>query len=78
VQRERCDLDESKIKRLVVIDGLGSAGLIPGHRMPEFMQLKKAQRKVNNLHERIDDLLGDKAAGRGRGMHGFLFHRGES
>jgi hypothetical protein len=78
VQRERCDLDEPKIKRLLVIDGLGSAGLIPGHRMPGFMQLKKAQRKVNNLHERIDDLLGDKAAGRERGMHGFLFHRGQS
>lgn len=77
VQRDMTEAGQLAISRLVVIDGVGSAGIVPGHRMPGFSQLKKAQRKVNNLHERIDDLLGDKAEGRGRGMHGFLFHRGQ-
>jgi len=77
VQREVSVPDAPKIQRLVVIDGVGSAGVIPGHLMPGFMQLKKAQRKVANIHQRIEDLLSDKAQGKGPGMHGFLFHSGQ-
>ena len=77
VQRDISQASNVKIKRLVVIDGVGNAGIIPGHFMPGFMQLKKAQRKVANIHERIDDLLKDKAQGNGPGMHGFLFHNGQ-
>ena len=77
VQCEQDDAGEVKIKRLVVIDGVGNAGIIPGHRMPDFMQLQKAKRKVANIHERIDELLSDKARGKGPGMHGFLFHNGK-
>jgi len=77
VQRELSNAGTLTIKRLVVIDGVGSAGVVPGHLMPKFMQLKKAQRKVVNIHQRIDDLLNDKALGKGPGMHGFLFHSGQ-
>lgn len=76
VQRDLSGDGSLAIKRLVVIDGLGNAGLIPGHVMPDFMQLRKAQRKVANIHQRIDELLSDKAQGKGPGMHGFLFHNG--
>ncbi|MBQ0758072.1 MAG: hypothetical protein KBT72_00350 [Zhongshania sp.] len=77
VQRDMNGASGSQIQRLVVIDGVGSAGIVPGHLMPVFMQLKKAQRKVANIHQRIDDLLSDKAQGKGPGMHGFLFHSGQ-
>jgi hypothetical protein len=77
VQRDQCHSGAPKIKRLVVIDGMGSAGLIPGHRMPGFVQLQKARRKVANIHQRIEELLSDKAQGKGPGMHGFLFHSGQ-
>jgi hypothetical protein len=77
VQRDVTLSGQLAISRLVVIDGVGSAGLVPGHRMPGFMQLKKAQRKVVNLHQRIDELLSDRAQGKGPGMHGFLFHNGQ-
>lgn len=77
VQRELSADGSVKIKRLVVIDGVGNAGLFPGHVMPGFMQLKKAQRKVANIHMRIADLLNNKAQGKGPGMHGFLFHNGQ-
>ncbi len=77
VQRDVSGAGGSAIRRLVVIDGVGSAGIIPGHFMPGFMQLKKAQRKVTNIHQRIDELLNDKAQGKGPGMHGFLFHSGQ-
>ncbi|WP_373082288.1 YrbL family protein [Zhongshania sp.] len=77
VQQERNAFGDLSIARLVVIDGVGNAGLIPGHYMPQFMQSKKALRKVDNLHQRIDELLSDKAQGKGPGMHGFLFHSGQ-
>lgn len=77
VQCEQTDTGGVEIKRLVVIDGVGNAGLLPGHVMPDFMQLQKAQRKVANIHQRIDELLSDKAQGKGPGMHGFLFHNGK-
>lgn len=77
VQRDYDELGATHIRRLVVIDGLGASGLLPGHRMPKCMQRKKAGRKVENLHQRIDELLQDKSQGRGPGMHGFLFHKGQ-
>ena len=77
VQRELCGDGSLKIKRLVVIDGVGNAGPVPGHVMPGFMQLRKAQRKVANIHFRIADLLNDKAQGKRPGMLGFLFHSGQ-
>ncbi|NKI19145.1 hypothetical protein HCU74_17195 [Spongiibacter sp. KMU-166] len=77
----QCDTDgegRERIRRLVLIDGVGNAGLLPGHRTPAFMQRRKVQRKIDNLHQRIAELLDDKAQGRGPGMHGFLFHNGTS
>lgn len=58
----QCDAQQN-IQRLVVIDGLGSAGVVPARWMPFTMQQAKATRKLANLHERIDDFLKVRASG---------------
>ena len=62
------------IERLVVIDGLGSAGLIPFHWLPRALRRNKAQRKVANLYQRIDTLLGQRGQEKFPGYHGLLLH----
>ncbi|AKH68646.1 PhoP regulatory network protein YrbL [Spongiibacter sp. IMCC21906] len=76
LQKDISSDGKETIRRMVVIDGMGNAGLIPGHRMPWFIQTKKTQRKIDNFRWRIQELLDDKEAGRGKGYHGFLFHSG--
>lgn len=63
-----------QIERLVVIDGLGSAGLIPFHWLPRALRRNKAQRKVDDLHMRIDTLLGQRGQEKFPGYHGQLLH----
>jgi len=65
-----------QIKRLVVIDGLGSAGLISDRVLPRYFLHRKAQRKVINLHQRIDELLNQRGNGDFPGYHGLLIHDG--
>lgn len=62
------------IERLVVIDGLGSAGLIPFHWLPRALRQRKAERKIDNLYERIDTLLGQRGQENFPGYHGLLLH----
>lgn len=69
---------EGQILRLVVIDGLGSAGLIPFRWLPGSVQHRKAGRKVSNLHERIRDLLNQRGQGEFPGYHGLLLHDGRA
>ncbi|MFT7405079.1 YrbL family protein [Zhongshania sp.] len=76
VQRNVAEDGEASIRRLVVIDGMGSSGIVPAHWMPKSYQVAKARRKVENLCQRIAELLADREHGRGPGMHGFLFHKG--
>ncbi|MCD6582468.1 MAG: hypothetical protein J7K90_11770 [Desulfuromusa sp.] len=66
-----------KIERLVVIDGLGSAGLISDRMMPRYFLHRKARRKVINLHQRIDQLLNQRGQGDFPGYHGLLIHDGQ-
>ena len=63
-----------EIERLVVIDGLGSAGVIPFHWLPRAVRRQKAKRKVHNLYDRIDKLLGQRGQDRFPGYHGLLLH----
>lgn len=65
-----------QIERLVVIDGLGSAGLISDRIMPRYFLHRKAQRKVINLYQRIDQLLNQRGQGDFPGYHGLLIHDG--
>ena len=65
-----------QIERLVVIDGLGSAGLVPDRIMPQYFLHRKAQRKVINLHHRIDQLLNQRGNEDFPGYHGLLIHDG--
>jgi len=65
-----------KIDRLVVIDGLGSAGLIPFHWLPMAQRKKKVARKTANLHQRIQTLLGQRGQDTFPGYHGLLIHDG--
>lgn len=67
---------EGGIRRVVVIDGLGSSGLIPIERLPLALRRDKARRKIDNLYGRIDELLGMRGAERFPGYHGLLIHDG--
>ena len=62
------------IQRIVVIDGLGSQGLLPFFWLPKTFQQKKVGRKVTNLYQRIDKLLGQRGQDTFPGYHGLLFH----
>ncbi|AFT71922.1 hypothetical protein B5T_03658 [Alloalcanivorax dieselolei B5] len=66
------------IRRLVVIDGLGSTGLIPMLLLPVALQRGKTQRKVANLHQRIQALLAQRGQPDFPGYHGLLLHDGRA
>ena len=65
-----------EIGRLVVIDGLGSSGLIPFHWLPMTQRKKKVVRKTANLHERVGTLLSQRGQDTFPGYHGLLLHDG--
>ena len=67
---------EGLISRLVVIDGLGSAGLIPFHWLPTAQRKRKVARKTANLHERVGTLLSQRGQDTFPGYHGLLLHDG--
>jgi hypothetical protein len=67
---------DDQIFRLVVVDGLGSANLVPPYWLPSAIQRRKAQRKVENLHQRIADLRAIRGGDDFPGYHGLLFHDG--
>jgi len=69
---------DGSILRLVVIDGLGSSSVIPDAFFSKSYFIKKAQRKTENLRERIDLLLEARAKGEFPGTHGLLMHDGLS
>lgn len=58
--------------RLVAIDGLGNADLLPLSRWSGALARRKAARKVARLRARIERLLETRAAGGDPGEHGFL------
>lgn len=67
-------IQAGRIARLVVIDGLGSAGMIPFHWLPARLRTQKAERKVANLYQRINTLLGQRGQDAFPGYHGLLLH----
>lgn len=67
---------ENLIKRLVVIDGLGSPNVVPDWVLPYSVKTKRAHRKIKNLHQRIDDLLALRGQDQFPGYHGRLLHDG--
>lgn len=67
---------DGTIQRLVVIDGLGNPNILPFWWQPKAIQRKKAERKVQNFKQRIDDLLAQRTDGPLPGYHGQLFHDG--
>ena len=69
-------IDGEQIKRLVVIDGLGSTGLISDRIMPRYFLHHKAKRKVINLHMWIEELLNQRGDRDFPGYHGLLLHDG--
>lgn len=52
----QCRIDGG-IKRIVAIDGLGSPNLIPDSWLPITTLRRRAKRKANNLHDRIQSFL---------------------
>lgn len=71
----QCDAD-GQVRRLVAIDGLGSASALPDRWLPRRVWLARAARKVANLHERIAALLAARARNEFPGTHGLLIHDG--
>ncbi|MES2908726.1 MAG: YrbL family protein [Pseudomonadota bacterium] len=71
----QCEADGC-IRRLVAIDGLGSASVIPDRWLPRSALLARSERKVDNLHERIASLLAARARNEFPGTHGLLMHDG--
>ena len=67
---------DEKVIRLVVIDGLGSAGVVPEQVLPSFWGNRKARRKIKNFHSRIESFLGQRGHGEFPGFHGLLLHDG--
>ncbi|KUJ84570.1 hypothetical protein AWR36_002570 [Microbulbifer flavimaris] len=74
VQRD----SQGRIKRLVVIDGLGSPGLLPMRLLPPLVQRRKIEKKIAVMHERIQTLLGQRHLASFPGYHGLLMHDGLS
>lgn len=60
------------IERLVVIDGLGWADIIPAAYVFPSLARRKAARKIESLHRAIDHLLYKKANEVNYGVHGWL------
>lgn len=75
VQRE-WQGEQEIIRRLVVIDGLGSADIIPLAWQPERWRKNKTERKLINFHQRIEDMLATRGGETFPGYHGLLFHDG--
>ena len=68
---------DGSIMRLVVIDGLGSSNLLPFYWLSQRSQANKVQRKIDNMHKRIEQLLSQRGQSEFPGYHGQLFHEGE-
>ncbi len=64
------------IERLVVIDGLGSADIIPLRWQPRWFRARKAKRKIANFHQRIESMLQTRGEKEFPGYHGLLMHDG--
>ena len=62
--------------RLVVIDGLGNADLLPLSRWSQGLARRKSARKAARLRNRIEGLLRTRAEGGDPGEHGFLRRTG--
>ena len=74
VQRD----NQGVIQRLVVIDGLGSSGLLPMRFLPRKLQRKKIEKKIAVMYARIETLLGQRHQDSFPGYHGLLMHDGVS
>ena len=70
--------DREQLVRLVVIDGLGSAGVVPLRLLPGFLQDRKVAAKISNMDQRIRQLLGQRGEDTFPGYHGLLIHDGLS
>jgi len=67
---------DGTINRLYVIDGLGSPNIMPYWWLPKNAQRKKAMRRINNLHTRIESLISLRGSKNFPGYHGQLLHDG--
>lgn len=63
-----------EVRRLLVIDGLGSSNLVPSALLPGFVKRRKAKRKTSRFRERIQELLKVRETGVFPGSHGRLLH----
>lgn len=69
--------ESGAIRRLVVIDGLGSASMVPMRWQPTSMRVATARRKIANMRERMQTLVAQRGAEKFPGFHGLLLHDGK-
>lgn len=67
---------DGEIQRLVVIDGLGSPGLIPDRYLPRFMRQARSRRKLLDFQQRTERYLLEIKNGKIPGQLGRLLHDG--
>lgn len=68
--------DEEKVKRLVVIDGLGESGVIPWWWLTHSVRVNRSKRRVHNFVQRIDVLLEERKSGKIDNPFWVLKHKG--
>lgn len=67
----QCDAAQ-QIRRLVVIDGIGSPTLVPLDTLIPALGRRRVRRRLRNLDQRIQHLIHHQAGGGGKGYHGFI------
>ncbi len=67
---------QSRIRRLVVIDGLGSSALLPFFWLPKSARQAQAHKKTENFKLRIERFLEEVRAGKKFSQMGQLLHDG--
>ena len=70
------DID-GNVRRLVVIDGLGDAGIIPQRLLTKSYFSAKAKRKIADFKVRVNKYILDAEQGKKPSSIGLLLHRGQ-
>jgi len=66
-----------EIRRLVVIDGLGSPNLLPWGWLPASLRSKRVRERIQHLQQKIEEAVEKRESGVTPSQVGFLNHRGD-
>lgn len=69
---------DNRISRLVVIDGLGSTGLVPFEWLPRSLQQRRVSERVRRFEARIEEFVKNCQIGKQPSRVGMLLHRDDT